>query len=365
MKKKNLTRKLITSIATATMTAVCLTTTTYAWFTTNQVVWTEETDFNLDFYSGLLISFDGVNFHQDVTKEELYQAITGLTDKTEAAEAYANISFDGVTPQHDADGKIAYGTDGNMIFQYDTVDKETSTHSYETATANQRYIKFDLYFRIADGGTVTSSAAPSYKLVFTENTKLISKSGAQTVTLVNSLTTMDKTYVAGETIEVDGANALRAGVQTYSYQNNAYTTDSVNVYEKINSYNLGSAAITDATDNLHNPEKNAMYTYYNNFFAEKFTEAAPSYGDDGNGNVVFGEAFNTHSEFDDDSNLGTFQGTIGTDDNGNQTYKYNDVKLTIYLWLEGWDADYFYGITSSNVSARTMSTYLEFTYEEI
>ncbi|MCR5112627.1 MAG: hypothetical protein K6A63_01680 [Acholeplasmatales bacterium] len=356
MKKKSLTRKLITSIATATMTAVCLTTTTYAWFTTNQVAWTEETDFNLDFYSGLLISFDGVNFHQDVTKEELYQAITGLTDKTEAAEAYANMSFDGVTPLHDADGKVQH-SNNDVSFVYDTVDKQTKTHTQVAATKNEKFIQFDLYFRIADGGTVTGTEVPSYNLVFTNDTEiglstyLKSKSGVQNVELVTSLTTMTKTYNAGETLQADGGNALRAGVQTYD---SSSELDSFIVYEPVNEYNLGSAAIEGATDDLHNPAKNAMYTYYNNFFAEKFTEAAAD-----------GEAFDTHSSFVDGTSLGKFEGVITKDSNGNDVYKYNDVKITMYIWLEGWDADYFYGIANSNSEARTMQSQFVFTYEEV
>ena len=360
MRKKDITRKLIMSISTAAMTAACLVTSTYAWFTRNEVVWTEETDFNLDFYSGLLISFDGVNYHQDVTKEELYQAITGL-EGDEAEAAFKNIKFDGVTPEHENE-LVTYNTSNKINFLYDTVDKETKEHASAPATPNEKYIQFDLYFRIADGGTVTSTNVPKYKLKFTnlkdENDQVVketyvkSKSGVQTVKIVNSLTTMEKTYSAGEEINVDGANALRVGVETYD--NQGINPDSFEVYEPVNEYNLGSAAIEGRTDDLHDPSKNAMYTYYNNFFSEKFTKAA----DDG-------EAFNTHDKFLDDTNLGTFEGVVGTDPNGNQIYKYNDVKITMYLWLEGWDADYFYGITSSNELARTMQSSFVFTYEEI
>ncbi len=338
------------SISTAAMTAVCFGTSTYAWFSRNEVVWTEETDFNLDFYSGLLISFDGVNYHQDVTKEELFQAITGKDNKEEALEAYKNIKFDGVTPVHENE-LVTYDNDNKVNFVYDTVNKETKEHTPAAAKSNSQYISFDLYFRIADGGTVTSTNVPKYKLVFTENTYVKSKSGVQDVVLVNSLTTPTKTYVAGETIQVDGANALRCGVQTFSPQ---MDLDEFRVYEPVNAYNLGSAAVEGRTDDLHDKEKNAMYTYYNNFFSEKFTKAA----DDG-------EAFNTHSKFFDEEALGVFEGVVDKDPNGNDIYKYNDVKLTMYLWLEGWDADYFYGITSSNELARTMQSYFEFTYVEV
>lgn len=349
MRKKNITRKLIMSISTAAMTAICLGTTTYAWFSRNDIVWTEETDFNLDFYSGLLISLDGTNYQQAVSKEDLYKAVTQIDDAEQAEEAFKNIKLDGVTPVHDSLGKLSY-TDNYVDFIYDTVDEDTKEHGSQPAEKNKKFIQFDLWFRIADGGTVQSLNVPKYNLVFTDRTSVISKAGAQQIQLVNSLTTVDKEYSAGETIEVDGVNSLRTGIQKY---NNDGTTSMI-VYEPVNEYNLGSAAIEGRTDDLHNPSKNAMYTYYNNFFSEKFTKAA----DDG-------EAFDTHSRFNDGTSLGLFEGVVDTDLNGNKYYKYNDVKLTLYLWLEGWDADYFYGITSSNELGRTMKSFFEFTYVEV
>ena len=342
----------------ATMTAACLVTSTYAWFSQNEVVWTEETDFNLDFYSGLLISFDGVNYHQDVTKEQLYMAVTGLDDEDAAEEAFKNIKLDGVTPLHE-NQKIQYDNEGYARFTYDTVNEETRTHEAketlpnDVSLANNKYIRFDLYLKLATGSVATENS-PSFKLKFSQikddndnvvrDTALKSKAGVQNVTLLNKLTTQEKDYSAGETISVDGANALRVGVGTHQGEN------SMIVYEPVNEHNLGSAAIEGRTDDLHNPEKNAMYTYYNNFFAEKFTKAAED-----------GEAFDTHENFQDGTSLGTFASVK----NSSNIYEYQPIKLTMYIWLEGWDADYFYGITSSNELSRAMQSSFVFSYEQI
>jgi hypothetical protein len=55
-------------------------------------------------------------------------------------------------------------------------------------------------------------------------------------------------------------------------------------------------------------------------------------------------------------------------DSTNENEKINSnkmMKITVSFWIEGWDADYFYGITSSNELARTMQSYFEFTYVEV
>ncbi len=342
------------SISTAAMTAVCLGTSTYAWFSKNEVVWTEETDFNLDFYSGLLISFDGANYHQDVTKAQLAQAMTGIEDEDEALEAFKQISLDGVTPKMENE-KIQYDDTTKYVkFTYDTVDEEghddgngntVYDHTAVDAVANNKYLRFDLWFKLADGGVPKSASAPVYNLVFTDKTSVKSKAGKQEVTLLNKLNTMTEEKSAGETIDVDGANSLRVGVETYNDDN-----QDMIVFEPVNEYNLGSAAVEGRADDLHNPAKNAMYTYYNNFFREKFTQAA----DDG-------EAFETYSKFTDGV-LGTFEASL---DSTTNQYVYNDIKLTMYIWLEGWDADYFYGITNSNELSRAMQSYFEFSFVEV
>lgn len=439
MRKKNITRKLIMSISTAAMTAICLGTTTYAWFSRNANVWVDETDLYVNTYDGLLISLDGTNFSQDITSDELKQYITGKTTAEEAREAYKGLNLIGNTMKQDANGKVVRGTDGiefthdvvnhvddeyinyiklysqstnelvatlevttsqNEITKFIAKDKngdelvvkdkdgnilnettgyqgldefmiydanstmvadivnfevisyvrETFTakasatenyryvlsyvdngysHNDEDSIVNKNYLKFDLYFRISsDYGA--SGTHPEYNLRFTEDTFLKTSENAKVI-LNNSLISGDTAYSAGDEIEFDVANAMRIGVDS----------ESLNIFEVNNNYDLGSVAIEGSTDPNYDKDKNAMYTYYNSLFPNyPFKSAAEN-----------GERFVTKDKFTDTS-LGVFK--YSTTEN-----KYNDVKASFYIWLEGWDADYFLGTA---YTARQMSVKLEFKY---
>lgn len=428
MRKRSITRKLIMSISTAAMTAVCFGTSTYAWFSRNSNVWIEETDLNVNSYDGLLISLDGKSFSQDITSDELKQAITGIDNADLAREAYSKLDLIGTTMKQNADGSVYRGTDGlefthdavkhqddeykNIIKLYNqstnelvaelnvitsqneitefvafdkdgnelTVDdsnkatkeyiikngsnlvadiinfevnsyvRETFTakvsatenlkyfvsyvdngysHVEEDSIANTNYLKFDLYFRISsDFGA--SGTHPEYNLKFTEESYLKSKESAKVI-LNNSLVSGDNVYEANDEIEFDVANAMRIAVDS----------DELNIFEVTNDLDLGSAAIEGSTDIEHDKEKNAMYTYYNSLFPKYplISAAAP------------GDRFETKSSLQGTS-LGKF--TYNSDLN-----KYNDVKTTVYIWLEGWDADYFLG---ASTIARQLSVKLDFSY---
>ncbi|MCR5349580.1 MAG: hypothetical protein K6E20_01165 [Acholeplasmatales bacterium] len=434
MKKKTLYRKLIMSASAAAMAAVCLTATTYAWFSRNETVWVDETKLEIDSYEGLLISLDGKTFSQDITADQLKMKLTGETTKEAAREAYNNIKINGSTLRQDDTGKIVYD-EGSAIFDYDvenyTEGKYTSyiklkdqftgniianvsirseknddnnydilettatdadgnsltiefnettskyeissgsgivatledikidpyvknltakdnsgdgleptityvdngyTHETETAVANQRYLKFDLYFRLISDSNAT--AHDDFKLVFTEDTFIKSASNSKN-TLDNALSTQTKDYQVGDEIEFDVANAMRLGIDNDYY-------GGLKTFEVTNDLDLGSSAIEGSTNPIHDPSKNAMYTYYNNLFPKNpFKEAAAD-----------GERFETFNSFTN-TTISEFKYADGA---------YNDIKATFYVWLEGWDADYFLGVPQD---ARTISIKLDFTYEKV
>jgi len=73
--KSNIARKLIMGLAATCATAVCLTSTTYAWFAKNANAWTEEFTIRLHTEEGLEISVDGINYYDTITKSQLTKAI--------------------------------------------------------------------------------------------------------------------------------------------------------------------------------------------------------------------------------------------------------------------------------------------------
>ncbi len=357
MKKKNLYRKLIMSASAAAMTALCLTATTYAWFSRNENVWVEAASMKMKWDDGILVSTDGVNFSQDISSKQFKELIAGSED------AYNNLAFQGSTVRFDDSGNVVYDEDGYAVFEYDKVNAEDIykdvtvadedgatttaqaldytkyTHSSEVANKNAeddpRYIQFDLYFRLsAEGSTSSEDFREKYQLVFGENTSITTSATA--VELRNRCTALvngeAKEYKSGEYLTVDLANAMRLGV-------NSTDLGGLTVFEKTNDKDLGSDAIEGSTDLLHNPLNNAMYTYYNNMFPNYPLETAKAY------------SLESKSEYTTTS-LGEFVYDYNNEE-------YNDLKVTFYMWMEGWDADCLYGVGKEG---RDISVFLEFTY---
>lgn len=357
MKKKGLYRKLIMSASAAAMTALCLTATTYAWFSRNENVWVEAAKMQMKWDDGILVSTDGTNFSQDISSKQFKELIAGTEDK------FNSLKFEGSTINFDDEGNVVYDQDGYVEFIYDDVKgedvykdviiDEDETTSIETsvlsgteyhhekskanknAEDNPRYIQFDLWFRLsAEGSTSSPDFREKYQLVFTDETSISTL--ATNVTLKNKLTALvngePKEFNSGDDIKVDLSNAMRLGC-------NSTDLGGITVFEKTNELDLGSDAIEGATDLIHNPLNNAMYTYYNSLFPNYPFEKAKE-----------------HSLESKNEYTGTSLGEFIYDYDKEE---YNDVKVTFYMWMEGWDADYIYGVGKEG---RDMDVYLEFTY---
>lgn len=421
------------SISTAAMTAVCLGTTTYAWFSQNRNVWVEETDLYVNSYDGLLISLDGQTFSQDISTDALKQYITGANTVEEAKDAYSKINLIGTTmKQNDATKEVTRDADYSIMFGHDVINhtdnKYTNTvklfnqvtdelvaylivetendeiisfkafdkddteldvddsnkdigeyiitkgsnpvvtienftvnsyvrenltarvsavetlkyiitysdsgysHSLSDSVANNNYLKFDLTFRIVSDNN-SGGSHEDYELKFTDETFIKSEELAKAV-LVNTLTSNGIVYNAQDEIEFDVANAMRVAVDS---------KDGLKIFEVTNEKDLGSVALEDSTSQEYDKNANAMYTYYNSIHPNYPFEKAASNGD----------RFKTEKKFEDVS-LGKFE---YSEVDG----KYNDLKTTIYIWLEGWDADYFLG---ASVNSRKLSIKLDFKYKD-
>ena len=72
--QKNNKRKIKYLLLLLLLTVVLLSTSTYAWFTTNRVVTIETIDVKVQTEGSLEISVDGINFKAGVTEEEIKNA---------------------------------------------------------------------------------------------------------------------------------------------------------------------------------------------------------------------------------------------------------------------------------------------------
>ena len=307
--------KILLSSVMLVASAISFATTTYAFVVINKDVDVEEFDFNLETDSGILLSLDGENFSQNISLDKIKAQIEENTQ-----DKYESILYEGVTLSQTA-GKINFDSNGYPILVKDKkielqepVGDIKWTHGYQETEAND-YLAFDLTFRLVTQGDVQDD----HILKFTDITGI---TGTPANTILNhGFSTTSKEYKSGDSVLINPANAMRMGVVTHKEnEENSFV-----VYENVDENDLGSAAIENGTGK-NDKMDNLMYQYHNVLFDfEPFTQAAED-----------GEAFDTLSEYQENI-LGEFVYDQATS-------KYNDIKLTIVIWLEGWDADYIVGV---------------------
>ena len=386
-------RKLVLSASALGFTAISLITSTFAFVNLNTEAKVAEFGFTIKNQEGLLISTDGINFSQDLNYTQITSAILNnynkdLPDNEKLGiTEYDKVRFLPVTLESDTDDKVKYSsyeyalgnsgtnqTDYKANFLKDSIvladdayktavgaDDNDIYYRHELVSAKSNdYIFIDLWLTVANVG----SDRNPYVLKMSDRTSI--KGEDDTITLRNSLTTTgtldtrsgvrasgpykDIAYTAGEylaedTIKINAADAMRLAVVKPIEAPN--TKPTIKVYEP--SVGLGSYAF-DPADIAANTElqgndnyvatKNAAYTYYNSLNPlSPFTAYNGDYA----------------KYFEGTKTLNTFTGendNYGTFTYNSQTESYNVIKLSVMIWLEGWDADYLMGISAQDVSIK-------------
>ena len=327
--RRNVIKLLLSILATASA-AVSLTASTFAYVLINNKVVIPDFEFNINGQEGLEISLDNNHWSKDILASQLKSSISDNFDK---------INFGCATIDME-NGLIKKNASNQVLFKYDTISSNRDADGlflHEMVDANQNadngYIKFDLYLRAKS----TYADKSKYNLKVTDTTNITSS--VSHVVIDNDLRTKDmddftkfKNYQPGEVVDVDVANAIRLGIYNVNEDEDGLLNqyDKFNIYEITNEHDLGSVALEShrGLDDDYDPESNAMYTYYNSLFQKSpFKTAAPD-----------GEAYVTKTR---DELLDTVFGEFNYNSNKN---KYNVIKLEVYIWLEGWDADYFNGV---------------------
>ena len=351
--KRNLTRKLILSVSALACTAVCLSSTTYAWFAKNKIAWTDEFQIRLYTEEGLQISVDGENYFDSITKAQLTKALaverynaanpdntkTYATISDEEVTAWGTTSLSPVSPDSNWNFWGFNTTDNledNQDKYFDSVNKLYVPVNLTEANKTKSYLKFDLYFR-----AIPSSKSPKerYNLVFADQATAegmgVTRITGQpsTVKLYNKLNVLESKdtrenpetrglYKALDEITINPADAMRIAVIG---DNNSTT-----VYEP--NEGLGSTAYEGAAEGLNDPQTNPMVTYFNNTHSKGNLKLLHNISD----------KVETKKNFEDKISFGTF---VKKDDG-----TYNNLKATFYIWLDGYDADYLEGVNTDSIS---------------
>lgn len=335
--KKNIVKLLLSVFASFTA-AVSLTASTFAYVLINNKAVVSTFDFEIHGTEGLEISLDNRHWSQDILASQIKEQLIKNTEY----QSFDDIQFNCTTIAQE-NGLIKKDENNQIKFNYlevegefdDNLQKNVYHHIEKEAKANsdKGYIKFDLYFRSKS----TYKEKSEYVLKTTENTKITSD--LKSVRVGNRLTTKDmddfneyKDYNPGEYVNVDISNAIRLGIYNVDMDDEGNFTNyhDFNIYEMPNEKDLGSVALEShrGLKDIYDPEVNAMYTYYNSYFTKYPFESG----------ALDGEAFITQNR---ESLLNNEFGSFVYNETNNE---YNVVKLEFYIWLEGWDADYFTGV---------------------
>jgi len=353
--------KLLLSIFATACASVSLVASTFAYVLINNKVIVPDFDFNIKGQEGLEISLDNKNWSKDILansiKSKIYNDNKAYYDANNIS-SFDEIKFSCTSIDQSLNGNdyiIVKDNNNQVKFHYDDLTNEAINdvrvykHVDTPAGANENngYIKFDLYLKSRS----TYEAKKNFTLKMNNDTNITSVteegSNLNKVRISNKLTTREyteengnityldtyKEYEPGDYVYVDISNAIRLGVYNVDQdENNNFTKyNNFNIYEMTNKYDLGSACLelADYTGkDKYNPDLNAMYTYYNNYFVKYPLNPG---GKDG-------EAFKTKTKEE------LLADEFGKFEFNNTNNDYNVIKLEIYIWLEGWDADYFVGI---------------------
>lgn len=335
---KSFIKRIVFSFIMLFVTAITLVSSTFAWFASNREAWTDEFDLEIQNTDSLLISVDGKNFRSSIPNDLLKKAIVAKAMKVDVdnitltddyvSSIFKDMALKSVTT---SDLETFKAINENTIFAVDDV--------YELVDAQRfDYITFDLWFKVASS---TSKADKKYDIKFVSDEYALNNNTVTSyvtckdsvVKLHNKLTSTDKTYQSEETITLNSRDAIRIGV--------IHDDGQKTIYEPY--AGVGSYALANDLEDIYNPSKNAMLTYFNNIHEAKLEPLASDHDiykgteKDFNGEISFGQVV---------------PNADGTD--------YVPIKITVSVWLEGFDADYIIGI--SNTSFKMM---FNFCMEEI
>lgn len=323
-----LRRKLILTLIMLAFTVVCLTSVTYAWFSQNREAWTEDFDIEIKNTDGISISVDGTQFRSSIPAELVKKAIVAkkydvsvndlLLSPAEIETEYRKIELESVTTSDlktfmEINDSEAAATDNNNKWQLKEV------------TDKSKYISFDLWFRVENSTSNNEAFNKQYELALVDNLyyderlaageEVIKPKLISTATEVR-LNTDFMNYKSGDMIEVNPENAMRIGF---------LNGDAAVIYEPTKNVGLGSYAL-EGELGIYDPMENEMLQYLNAYTAPYSLEPIKE-------NI---ELYKNTVTFNEYKALGEFNSAPGT--------AYNDIKLTVFIWLEGYDADYMLGV---------------------
>jgi hypothetical protein len=305
-KKKKINRKVIITLAVFLFAFTTLVTSSFAWFTIAQSATVGDLEMTVSNGGNLEISLDGVNYYDNLTKDQ----------------------FD------------TYINNGMALTNVTTSDLENFYNSYvgDEAIANKDYLTFTLYFRCDDqemaGLYLTNNITRTYNYNVAKNNKLkgtyVYSKGVEYTSPVTFQYSETEQRVKGSSATYYGAEALRLGFKELNFDDEDTRTELASfIYDPTENEVRGFGKEYGSTDFIRQYVDSFITVPTNNLPDTTYELTTTEY--------------NYYAK-NNNSLCGTFQAR--TDTSG-KTYYYS--KIQVSIWLEGWDADCFDAIYKDDI----------------
>lgn len=320
--QKNNKRKIKYLLLLLLLTGVLLSTSTYAWFTTNRVVTIETIDVKVQTEGSLEISVDGINFKAGVTEEEIKNAhnttytssVNQLPAYIEPVSTIGNLDNRGFIEMYYGD--ISADDEGNYII---VSEKSTETES-NGVESDGKFLAFDIFLRTTD----------TKDLYLTNESKV----------------TYNGEYSTG--IE----NAIRVA---FVVEGNTRTDSAINTIQSLTTTNNNNVYIWEPNYNTHTNTgiSNAREVYGLNIAANTgnlaYDGIKAEFGE--NQSVTFEKANKTnYPNYFDAVSPRILTTTNNTEYQNFIELQMGITKIRVYLWLEGQDVDCENGASVGDLS---------------
>lgn len=358
----NLSKKLYISILSVLLLLIVAGTATFAWFELNTNAWFEGMELQVTSGNGVLVSVNGVSWRNNLNQTDIKKAVVA---KSKGYTLNSNLDY--ISPNGTVISSDGYEADFSRIGYSDVTSldgvKFNTRDGVEVPLSQLEYVSLDLFFK-TDDDTSTTVFFSGYERVLTTGERIpktnIYTADQESITFPTHLNNKFSTYTKeGLSVEYDNAFSYLEQGETIknfkTYAHDAFRFSTVveqkddeplvkmfEINEGNGSYatNLDNSKYVEGLDLLgarYDANKNAAFTYLNNVrgYYSSDNSIAP---------IKYEEKPETYKSFNRID-----AAKVLTLDESNDFGNDKTAKVTLTMWIDGWDADCFDAVYSQKI----------------
>lgn len=313
MKAKKRTSKLSYLMLLLVITIIMLSTSTFAWFTSNRVVTVSTINVHVAASGGIEISADGTNWKAIITPQDItsVHSTTYTSSKNQIPSQMEPVSTGKEIDSSNGFLKIYYGTtDNNDLGEYILTSRRIIEEEGNGDTSDGKFISFDLFFKVSNdtdiyltnNSKVTYSSedgkgiAAATRIAFVDEGTLPNGSDLESIQALKGATSQS-TYIWEPNYDVHTAAAVSNAYDVYGIVTTRENATRI-IYDGV---------IGEISHDNNILLRNAKSSNYPNFFRTVNVD------------------YYTKQDFTEYQQVFTLRSGI--------------TKMRIYMWIEGQDVD--------------------------